>query len=109
MLNPLYLVSRSDLPLQHQVVQAMHAAMEHAYNYGVPKQGHPSLVHLTVPNAEELRSLLVSLQGKDLPVSSFIETFSNWGLTAIACHANSQQARDLFASLPLWKTPRSSS
>ena len=98
----LYSISRGDIPLAQQSVQAAHAAIEYAYEFGRPKDYHPSYIHLVVRDKEQLESLRHELNLKDIPTSEFHEPYKNWGLTAIACLLNENQ-RDHLSSLKLWR------
>jgi len=96
------LITRGDIPIAQQAVQAAHAAVEHAYIFGRPANHHPTLVHVTVEDKTELYAWLTYLTSISLNCSSFEEPHKNWGLTAIACSVPSD-LRALFKHLPLWK------
>jgi hypothetical protein len=100
----LYTISRRDIPLAQQAVQAQHAAVEHAYNYGRPADHHSSFVNLTVRDKEHLEQRRDVLHAAGIPTAEFYEPYKNWGLTAIACLLTETE-RHLLADLPLFKLP----
>ena len=100
----LYTISRRDLPLAQQAIQAGHAALEHAYLYGRPSDQHPSLIHLTIHDKSELEFLRASLHEAGIQTAEFHEPYKNWGLTAIACILD-EDTRYLTRGYPLWRLP----
>jgi hypothetical protein len=100
----LYTISRRDIPLAQQAIQAGHAALEHAYQYGRPSDHHPSYIHLTHRDQARLEQLRHSLEQEGIPTASFHEPYQDWGLTAIACLLTEEQ-RSLLKGLQLWKLP----
>lgn len=85
-------------------MQAAHAAIEHAYLFGRPADFHPSYIHLTVRDQQQLEKLRARLQSAGIGTSEFHEPYQDWGLTAIACCLNESQ-RHLLKGLPLWRLP----
>ncbi len=85
-------------------MQAAHAAIEHAYQYGRPSDFHPSYIHLTVRDQLQLTALRASLQGLGIETAEFHEPYQDWGLTAIACILTEEQ-RPLLKGLQLWRLP----
>ena len=83
-------------------MQAAHAALEHAYIFGRPKDVHPSYVHLSVPDKEHLIKLETKLQNLGIECSEFHEPYKDWGLTAIAVLLTESE-RHLLSNLPLWR------
>lgn len=100
----LYTISRKDIPLAQQSIQSCHAAIEHAYLYGRPEDCHPSLIHLTVHDKQELESLRARLNEAGIATAEFHEPYKDWGLTAIACILD-EDARSLLRGYPLWRLP----
>lgn len=103
----LYSISRRDIPLAQQAIQAGHAAIEHAYLFGRPHDQHPSYITLTVRDKAELEALCDRLKNAGIKTSDFHEPYKNWGLTAIACILN-EDTRYLLQGLPLWRLPTQS-
>lgn len=85
-------------------MQAAHAAIEHAYQYGRPSDFHPSYIHLTVRDQQQLIALRARLQDLGIGTAEFHEPYQEWGLTAIACILTEEQ-RPLLKGLQLWRLP----
>jgi hypothetical protein len=100
----LYAISRRDIPLAQQAIQAGHAAIEHAYQYGRPVDHHPSYIHLTIRDKFRLESLRDTLHAAGIKTAEFHEPYKDWGLTAISCLLTEDQ-RHLLKGLQLWKLP----
>lgn len=103
----LYTISRRDLPLAQQAIQAGHAAIEYAYRFGRPADHHPSYIHITAPNKQELESLRSRLNEAGIATAEFDEPYKDWGLTAIACILD-EDTRSLLRGCPLWRLPTQS-
>lgn len=99
----LYSIARRDIPLSHQAIQAGHAAIEYAYQYGRPLDHHPSYIKLTTKDKDSLATLKYKLHANGIPTSEFHEPYENWGLTAISCCLTEDQ-RHLLKELKLWRT-----
>jgi hypothetical protein len=85
-------------------VQASHAAIEHAYQFGRPIDHHPSYIHLTVRDLPSLLRIRASLNFENIRTAEFHEPYKDWGLTAIAC-CLSEEEREHLKGLQLWKLP----
>lgn len=85
-MNPayVYVVSRADLPRNHQAVQIAHAAIAATFSYGEPKNTHPHLVLCTVKGETELTELFEDLKQKGTPVCAYREDDMDDAMTAIA-------------------------
>lgn len=94
-------MSRRDLPVSQQSIQAGHAAIEHAYLYGRPPDKHPSYIHLTLSDKESLEKYISHLNRYGIQTAQFHEPYKNWGLTAFACLLP-ESKRELLKHLPLW-------
>lgn len=108
----LYLVTRADLPLGQQAVQAAHALQE--YNFQHPelaKEWHEksnTLAFLSVPDERALGVLLRKARDRLVSVSAFREPDRQNELTALAL---GYEGRRLVRNLPLalQETPCSAS
>lgn len=100
----LYSISRRDIPLAQQAIQAAHAGIEFARLFMSESTIHPSYIHLTARNQEHLELLRARLQASGISTAEFHEPYQDWGLTAIACCLNECQ-RHLLKGLPLWRLP----
>lgn len=100
----LYTISRRDIPLAQQSVQASHAAVEYAYCYGRPADHHPSYIHLTIRDKTQLENLRARLHESGIKTAEFHEPYKDWGLTAIACQLTEENRHHL-KKLQLWRLP----
>ena len=104
MYNKLYVVVRTDLPPEAQVIHASHAAVEWARVYG-HNYTHPTLVFLSVENKLQLQLLRVRLILANKPYIT-CNTQDN-GITAIAIHhygASGDYARhNILKKFKFWK------
>ncbi len=102
MKNYLYSISRKDIPLSQQAIQAAHAGIEYARIYAL--ETSPSYIHLTCRDQRQLEKLRFALRDAGIPTAEFHEPYQDWGLTAIACCLPEEQ-RHLLKGLPLWRLP----
>ena len=100
----LYSISRRDIPLAQQAIQAGHSALEYAYQYGRPSDHHPSYIHLTIRDKAQLEKLRAALNLAGYSTAEFHEPYQNWGLTAISCLLT-EETRHVLKGLQLWKLP----
>lgn len=85
-------------------MQCSHSALEFAYQFGRPSDHHPTLVCLTIQDKSSLEDLRATLNSHGIVTSEFVESYNNWGLTAISCQLKEDQ-RHLLSHLSLW-TPK---
>jgi hypothetical protein len=100
----LVVITRRDLPIPYQSVQAAHAAIDfqHAFPHEA-KQWHDSsnyLIFLTVENEDELKRLILKSAERCIKLTPFREPDINNELTAIALQP-CEATRKLTSSLPL--------
>ena len=77
-----YIIVRKDLPGQHLLVQACHAAIAATFSYG--KHPTPHLVVCAVPNERALESAFNRLKDAGVSCCSYTEPDLNGSLTSIA-------------------------
>lgn len=65
---------------------------------------HPSYIHLTCRNQQELTELRARLHERGIRTAEFHEPYKDWGLTAISCCLTEEQ-RHLLHGFPLWRLP----
>lgn len=98
----LYLITRQDLPPEHQAVQACHAMREWSQHHPVEDQDwykrSNTLALLAVPDEGSLLHLLERAQLQGFPTAGFREPDRENELTAIALGPS---ARKLCRKLPL--------
>ena len=85
-------------------MQAAHAAIEHAYQYGRPADDHPSYIHLCIRDRQRLEQLRYALNGAGISTAEFHEPYQEWGLTAISCLLT-EESRHHLKGLQLWRLP----
>ena len=97
-----YSISRRDLPVHQQAIQAAHAQHEYCRIYGTDEE-HPTFVWLTVENISELFHFVIRLYVGKVRFCSFVDKVIDETLdvTAIACMVE-ESDRHIFEKLPLW-------
>jgi len=100
----LYSISRKDIPLAQQAVQAAHAGIEYARLFMSNETSHPSYIHLTARSQAQLISLRQKLQDLGHSTAEFHEPYMDWGLTAIST-CLSEEHRSLLKGFQLWRLP----
>lgn len=103
--NKLIVVTRRDLPLAYQAVQAAHAAIDFQHGHSTEaKDWHKNsnyLIFLTVANEDELKQLILKAAERYIKITPFREPDIDNELTAIA-FAPSEASRKITSSLPLF-------
>lgn len=98
-------VTRRDIPLAYQAVQAAHAAIDFQHGHSIEaKNWHNTsnyLIFLTVANEDELKQLILKAAERYIKITPFREPDINNELTAIAFEP-SEATRKLTSSLPLF-------
>lgn len=98
----LYAISRRDIPLSQQAIQAAHSGIQYARIYSL--ETSPSYIHLTVKNQRQLEHLRARLNLAGIRTAEFHEPYQDWGLTAISCLLTEADRHHL-RGLQLWKLP----
>ena len=99
----IYVVIRTDIRIEQQVVQAIHAGAEAGRSFYQPEHGIASLVLLAVPDVEALYSLRDRLTSKGVRTELFYEPDFQMGHSALATEPLGQDRRKFLRGLPLWK------
>lgn len=96
--NYVYVITRRDLSLPQQAVQAAHAVIESSRHFGhfTREQEHPHLVLCAVENERHLSQAASKLRGAGLSITEWREPDQGNALTAIASPPVSGDARKLF-------------
>jgi hypothetical protein len=89
--NKLYVVTRSDLPLGDQAVQAGHAVAKYLLEFIPRKAKNPlweneTLVYLVVEDLQHFDMLIRRLRSQFYQFVIWFEPDLNGELTALACH-----------------------
>lgn len=100
----MYVFIRVDLPLQQQLVQSNHAALEAGIAFGNKEQSEPSsLILIAVKNTYQLEKAMKDLETKGVRFIAFEEPDWEYGLTAFATEPLTQDKRKLLKRYQLWK------
>ncbi len=97
-----YVLIRQDLPLEHQITQACHAALEVGFDHARPKDHPVHLITLGVPDQQQLEKYAEALEDQGHPYHLFFEPDENRGHTALATSPIRGSHRNLFRGLALW-------
>jgi hypothetical protein len=97
-------VTRRDLPVSYQAVQAAHAAIDFQHQYPtLADKWHCTsnyLIFLSVANEDEFKQLILKAAQRQIKISAFREPDINDELTAIAFEP-CEQSRKITSSCPL--------
>ena len=78
----MYTFIRTDLPIEQQIVQAAHSALEAGRDLGKPK-GHSHLILLEAKHQDALLKISNALKNLDIKFSLFHEPDYNRGYTSL--------------------------
>lgn len=95
---------RRDIPVEQQIVQAGHAALEAGIYLGDRDQSEPSsLVVIGVKNQFQLEKAIKDLESKDIKLITFFEPSWDMGLSAFGTEPLTQEQRVLLKRYQLWR------
>lgn len=95
---------RTDLPIQQQMVQSNHAALEAGIFFGNKDQDEPSsLIVIAVKTQAKLEKAIKDVEAKGIKVVPFYEPSWDYGLTAFGTEPLTQDVRVLLKRYQLWK------
>lgn len=95
---------RRDIPVEQQIVQAGHAALEAGIYLGDRDQSEPSsLVVIGVKNQFQLEKAIKDLESKDIKLIPFYEPSWDMGLSAFGTEPLTQEQRVLLKRYQLWR------
>lgn len=98
-----YVFVRTDLPLQQQMVQASHAALESGIVFGAKSNEPSSLIMLAVKDKEALLNAEEHCLHQGIETEMFFEPDWEYGFTAFATEPLTQEKRHHLKGFPLWK------
>lgn len=98
-----YVFIRTDLPIEQQIVQACHAALEAGHTFDRLSKEPASLIMLQVPNKEKLEVAMARTIDRGIRCEPFFEPDWDYGLTAFATEAITADQRKTFSKYKLWK------
>lgn len=97
----MYIVVRTDIKKEYQLVQACHSAIEAgniAYSVNAVH-----LVVLQVPNKETLEDVAYHLEQEDISYRMFSEGYNNMGYTSLTTVPIPKPKEGILRKLDLWK------
>lgn len=99
----MYVFVRRDIPIQHQMVQASHAALECGLEFPYIPAEPSSLIVLGVSNKKDLLKARKYLNINKIRNTMFFEPSWDHGYTAIGTEAITEDKRHLLKRFQLWK------
>lgn len=100
-----YVFIRTDLPIEQQIVQACHAALEAGHTFPRKSNDPSSLIMLQIPNKEKLEVALKRTNDRGIRTKSFYEPDWDYGFTSFATEPITLDQRKTFSKYKLWKAP----
>lgn len=102
-----YAISRRDLPIHQQAIQAAHAQLELSRIYPSSlSEEHPPFVWLTAKDRWELLQISAVLESHGITVVEFHDPdYPGYDPSAIACLLR-EENRYLLSEFPLWRTSK---
>lgn len=98
----LYGISRRDLPVHQQAIQAAHAQFEYLREQSSGMGQHPNFVWLAVENKRDLLNLHASLKSFGIKVLAWSdEDYEGYEISAISCLMVDSE-RHLLQDIDLW-------
>ena len=99
-----YVFVRRDIPLQQQLVQASHAALEAGIKFGNKHQIDPSsIVLIGVKSEEQLKNANEYVKSKNIDTVMFYEPDFDMGYSAFATVPVTTEMKHNFRKFQLWK------
>lgn len=101
-MNPyVYIVVRTDIRKEYQLVQACHSVLEAGLTFERPKEGVIHLVVLAVDNKWDLEDVALKLEEQGIQYEEFYESWGDMGYTSLATEPVSKQYEGILRILPL--------
>ena len=101
MIPYVYIVVRTDIKREYQLVQACHSALEAGYAFSKPKIT-THLVVLAVDNKWDLEAVAYMLDTQGIEYKQFYESWGDMGYTSLATQPIEKQTEGILRSLPLF-------
>jgi len=96
----MYIVVRTDIKKEFQLVQACHAAVEAGFTFDRPDD-IVHLVVLQVASKQELSEVSLQLYNESIPYEEFTESWGNMGVTALATKPITKRQEGILRKLSL--------
>ena len=97
-----YVVVRRDIPIQHQMAQACHGALEAGKVWNEVKCDPDSLIVIGVKNQDQLLKAQRKIEAAGIKTVGFWEPDWDYGWTAFGTEPLSQEQRIHMKSFQLW-------
>ena len=101
-----YVFVRKDIPVEQQIVQTAHAALEAGLVFPNPSDEPNSLIVIGVSNQEQLLKAIEYTQKQDIKLVTFFEPDWDYGLTAFASQPIPVSNRKIFKKFQLWRNSK---
>ena len=105
LINYVYVLVRTDIPLADQIVQVGHVCLEAGFKYRRPNETS-NLVVLSVDSENHLLASIEKLSLRGIQVVVFHELDDQMGFTAACTEPLKVIHRREFRRFPLWKSSR---
>ena len=102
MIPYVYIVVRTDIKKEYQLVQACHSVLEAGLTFKRPVGEVIHLVVLAVDSEAELHEVASQLEKQDLGFEIFYESWGSMGNTALATEPIPKQTEGVLRILPLF-------
>ena len=97
-----YTIIRKDLPIQHQLVQACHSALEAGSEFKSPGN-IPHLILLQCENEDHLHEISDYLHSQDIRFHKFFEPDNGMGYSSITTEPLPLERKSLMSQYSLWR------
>ena len=101
--NYFYVLVRTDLPIEQQMCQAIHAAHESGIHLANKSKDISSVVVCAVPNEAKLQEVYIKLKSRGIKTVMFLEPDIGNQATALATEPICGDQRKIFANFKLWR------
>jgi hypothetical protein len=97
-----YTLIRTDIPLQHQITQACHSAIQAGAEFLDPNK-IPFLITLAIKDKDDLLVAANHLDYKGIKYHMFFEPDNNMGHSSITTEPLSKDQAKALSNYPLWR------
>lgn len=98
----MYVFVRKDIPIQHQMAQACHGALEAGKLFPEDRGDTDSIIILGVKNKGQLEKAIAKLQEQGIEFAQFHEPDWDYGLTSIGTRPLKESERHIMKGYRLW-------
>jgi len=98
-----YTFIRTDMALEHQLVQACHSSMEAGSDF--KESGEiPHLILLSIRDSEDLAKAEELIKANGIRYHKFFEPDNNLGFTSITTEPITYEQKKIFSNYRLWRS-----